>query len=86
MDAPHIEFKGKDAISVEYPIAPAGAVQNYATSVGILIDKYRLEVGEATNRSESKTITDGLNDHEKQRLRDVLDEVLADADREGAPS
>jgi transposase-like protein len=76
MDSPHIEFKGKDADQVEYPIAPAGAVQNYATSVGILIDKYRLELGEATGRNETRTLTDGLADHEKQALRDAIDRIL----------
>jgi hypothetical protein len=58
MDAEHVDFKGKDVEEVIYPIAPAAAVQNYATSVGILIDKYRLEIGEATGRTESWT-----NDH-----------------------
>jgi hypothetical protein len=73
MDSPHVEFKGKDADMVEYPIAPAGAVQNYATSVGILIDKYRLEMGEVTGRTESQTVTGGMNDDERTRLRDAID-------------
>ena len=79
MDAPHVEFKGKDADAVEYPIAPAGAVQNYATSVGILIDKYRLEVGEPTSRSESRALSDDiepLSDHERQALRTAIDREL----------
>ena len=77
MDAPHTEFKGKDAQVVEYPIAPAGAVQNYATSVGILIDKYRLEIGEATTRSESRALTEDMDDHERAALRDAIDGELA---------
>jgi transposase-like protein len=68
MDAPHVEFKGKDSTEVTYPIAPAGAVQNYATSVGILVDKYRLEVGEATGRLESRE----LNDKPDDELRDAI--------------
>jgi transposase-like protein len=66
MDAEHVEFKNsaKEIREVVYPIAPAGAVQNYATSVGILIDKYRLEVGEATSRSESRDLTSTLTDDE----------------------
>lgn len=66
MDGEHVEFKNsaKEIREVRYPIAPAGAVQNYATSVGILIDKYRLEVGEATTRSESRDITSDLTDDE----------------------
>lgn len=73
MDAPHVEFKGKDAAPVTYPIAPSGAVQNYATSVGILIDKYRLEVGEATNRTESRDLTGHLTD-------DELDDAIREAE------
>ena len=75
MDEPHTEFKNsaKEIREVVYPIAPAGAVQNYATSVGILIDKYRLEVGEATTRSESKDITSDLTDYE-------LDDAIREAE------
>lgn len=75
MDAPHVEFKGKEADEVTYPIAPSGAVQNYATSVGILIDKYRLEAGEATSRNESRDLTH--DDHEATVLRDILQTELA---------
>lgn len=85
MDAPHVEFKGKDAQAVTYPIAPAGAVQNYATSVAILLDKYRLELGEATNRNESVNISDGLDDHEKRALRDAIVGELARRADKGAP-
>ena len=52
MDEPHVDFKGKDAGKVTYPIATSGDVRNYATSFGILLDKYRLEMGEATTRGE----------------------------------
>lgn len=75
MDAPHVEFKGKDADAVEYPIAPASAVQNYATSAAILIDKYRLEVGEATGRTES--FTNDFADHEAREIADAIREELA---------
>ena len=75
MDEPHVEFKNsaKEIRQVTYPTAPAAAVQNYATSVGILIDKYRLEVGEATTRSESKDITSDLTD-------DELDDAIREAE------
>lgn len=72
MDAPHVEFKGKDASMVTYPVAPAPAVQNYATSVAILLDKYRLESGEATGRHESVSITDDMDDHERVALHDAI--------------
>jgi hypothetical protein len=73
MDAPLIDFVGKDGKAVEHPIAPAGAVRDYAVSVGILIDKYRLEVGEATTRSESRDLTAQLSD-------DELDAAIAEAE------
>lgn len=70
MDAPHVEFKGKDANQVAYPVAPAAAVQNYATSIGILLDKYRLELGEVTGRTES--LASGMDDHERETLKGVV--------------
>lgn len=78
MDAPHTEFKNsaKEIREVTYPIAPADAVKAYATSFGILMDKYRLEVGEATTRSESRALTEDLDDHERAALRDAIDNEL----------
>ncbi len=52
MSLPHIDFKGKDAAKVTYPTATSGDVKNYAVSVAVLIDKYRLEMGESTSRAE----------------------------------
>lgn len=83
MDEPHVEFKGKDADQVIYPIAPASAVQNYATSAAILIDKYRLEIGEATGRTEHRALGDELDDHERAALRSVLAAELAGREAEG---
>ena len=53
MDAPHVDFKGKDAGMVTYPIATSGDVKNYAVSFAVLLDKYRLEMGEVTGRVET---------------------------------
>lgn len=50
MDAPCIDFKGRDAVEVQYPTAPSGACQQYATAAAICLDKFRLEVGEVTDR------------------------------------
>lgn len=89
MDAVHVDFKGKGPIQVEYPIAPAAAVQNYATSVGILIDKYRLEVGEATSRSESRSLDDAPDDLLRDLLREadrIASEGRVAATSEGAPA
>ena len=54
MDEPHIDFKaaGKELHKVEWETARSGDVKNYAVSFAILIDKYRLEMGEATSRTE----------------------------------
>lgn len=81
MDQPHVDFKGSGN-RVTYPKAPAAAVQNYATSVGILIDKYRLEMGEATSRSESRDLTH--DDHERELLRDAIKSELARRSAESA--
>ena len=73
MDEPHIDFKGSGNLGpteVEYPKAPAAACQNYATSIGILIDKFRLENGEVTGREEVVTV-DAV-DREIQRLEAEL--------------
>ena len=53
IDEPHIDYRGKDIVEVRWEKAPSGDVQRYVTSVGILIDKYRLEMGETTGRTES---------------------------------
>jgi transposase-like protein len=64
----------------------AGEVEprDLAVIYGIAIDKAQLLAGMATNRTESRTLTDGLPDHEKAALRDLLDawafEESAEAD------
>ncbi len=70
MDAPHTDFKGQGAHEVVYPIAPASACLSYATSIGILIDKFRLENGEVTGRDEVITV-DKL-DREIEKLESEL--------------
>lgn len=52
MDHPHIDFKGKDAQEVTYPKPSPSGFQAYATAAAILLDKLRLELGEATARQE----------------------------------
>lgn len=48
MDEPHIDFRGKDNDQVEFPQATSSDVKNYAVAVAVLIDKFRLEMGEPT--------------------------------------
>lgn len=87
MDAEETEFVGKDGNGVVYPIARPESVRHLATSVGILIDKYRLEVGEATSRSESRDLTSALTDDELDAaIREAEEAVRRAASAEGAPS
>lgn len=50
-DQPHYDYRGKDADRVTWDSATSGDIRSYATAIGILLDKYRLEMGEATSRS-----------------------------------
>ncbi len=45
---------------------------------GILTDKGQLLSGAATSRTETKDITETLDDHERQALRDLLTGILAE--------
>lgn len=51
--------------------------QALSMTVGILLDKYRLEAGEATSRGETRDITDSLNDHERELLRRAIQRQAA---------
>jgi hypothetical protein len=59
----------------------AGEVEpkDLAVIYGIAIDKAQLLSGAATTRTETRQLSDGLDDHEKQRLRDVIDGALAES-------
>lgn len=80
MDEPHVDFKvvggsRDDRGTVEqvtFPRATSGDVRNYAVSVGVLIDKVRLESGEATDRHEFTGDPNRVG-----RLRDELAERRA---------
>jgi hypothetical protein len=43
---------------------------------GVLTDKSQLLSGHATGRTEHRDLTGGLEDHEKEALRALLDDVL----------
>lgn len=60
MNEPHIQWETQygEQVEILHMKAEAGDCRNYATSAGILIDKYRLEMGEATSR----TVTEGSDD------------------------
>lgn len=52
MDEPHLDYRGKDASPVTWEKAPARECQAYMTAAATALDKFRLEMGEATSRSE----------------------------------
>lgn len=67
MDEEHIDFKSAGPagpMEVTYPKATAQACQQYATAIGILIDKFRLESGEVTSRDEHRNINESELDRE----------------------
>lgn len=51
---------------------------------GMAMDKMLLLSGEATARTETRDLTSDLDDHERARLRDILDGVLEQAAEAGA--
>lgn len=61
-DQPHYDYRGKDVVRVQWDSATSGDVRAYATAIGILIDKYRLEAGEAT----SHTYHEGSDDIDRR--------------------
>lgn len=73
LDEEHIDFRGQQAREVTFPKAPADACRNYVTAAAILIDKYRLEVGEATDRSETLALERSAQSDE--RLAKVVELV-----------
>lgn len=73
MDLPHIDFKGKDADKVTYPKPSPSGCQSYATAAAILVDKFRLEIGEATGRTEHQ-LTSPV-DEELARLAEQIEHV-----------
>ena len=54
MDLPHHDYRtaGKNVEKVHWDQARSGDVKNYAIAFGVLLDKYRLEMGESTDRRE----------------------------------
>lgn len=81
--APHIDVRvvgnggesGQRIEKVKLDLPPASAVRDYAVSIGILIDKYRLERGESTdNHAIAGDIT--LRNVPDDQLQVGLDRVL----------
>lgn len=64
----------QDLLEAMHPDASrAGDIRSYAVAVGILIDKFRLEMGEATGRSEQISVEQAVS-----RLDEEIAEMLAE--------
>lgn len=50
-------------------------IAKVAVATGVLFDKFALMSGEATSRAEHRELTEGMNDHERETLRQILDSV-----------
>lgn len=53
-------------------------LRDKAAALGVLYDRYALLSGQATSRTEHRDLTASLDDHEKQRLRDLIEGALAE--------
>ncbi len=49
-------------------------------AAGMATDKSQLLAGQATSRTETRDLTETLDDHERAALRDILDDVLREAE------
>jgi hypothetical protein len=57
-----------------------------AIATGVLYDKMALMTGGPTSRSETRSVTDGLSDEQKQRARNWIDSLpAASVSAEGDP-
>ncbi len=90
MDEPHVEFFATkdDVVSRTYPKAPSNAFRNYAQAFSILYREFRLESGEATDRTEhSESILAVVKDEtERRRLITILDMALEDEQPDSPPN
>lgn len=65
-------------------LIPSMEPRDLTILLGVATEKALLVAGDATSRSEVRSLTDGLDDTEKQRLRDVIAEAArAEASRPG---
>lgn len=71
MDMPHVQVLTKDGDALGLPMAAAKDVRDYAVAFGILLDKFRLEMGEATSVTEERHASP------RERLKARVDELEA---------
>ncbi len=75
MDQAHHDFKvvGKRVEQVDWGQARSTDVKNYAVAFGVLLDKYRLEMGETTSRTEVSVMeAESVIDAELKKLAEKL--------------
>ena len=65
---------------VEAVLAGRLEPRDLITALGVATDKMQLLTGQATDRLETRDITATLDDHERARLRDILDDALRSAE------
>jgi len=53
-------------------------LRDKTVAASMLAEKYLLLSGQATVRTETRALTEGLDDHERQTLRDAIDKYLKD--------
>jgi hypothetical protein len=51
-------------------------LQKVSVATAIIYDKFALISGAATSRAESRSLVDGMDDHEREQLKSVLEEAL----------
>lgn len=62
-----------------YDLIPTMEPRDLTVLLGVATDKAQLLLGEPTSRNEHRSVTDDLDDDEKQRLRDWIDALPATA-------
>lgn len=58
-------------------LIPTMEARDLTILLGVATEKAQLLAGQPTSRTETRALTDGLDDHEKAALRAVVDDVLA---------
>ena len=61
-------------------LVPTMEPRDLTVLLGVATDKAALLSGQPTSRTETRALTEGLDDHEKARLREILDEALSAED------
>ena len=67
---------GVDQVAIGL-LDPDAPLRDKSVALGILYDKHALLTGQATSRSESRALTEDMDDHERDALRTAIDRELA---------